>query len=98
MMVLGRGCKIAEKYIDDCGNTCAIGALAKAAGIDRETLKSDNQTFISSLSVLQEAIMAKFGFNEEHLNRIQSINDANADETERTDAVLTYVGNLKTTD
>jgi len=100
LMVLGKGCKRENYYIDECGNTCAIGALAKFASVDRQTLEKMGSNFISSHPDVALRITGKFGLSLHHQREIQRINDAFHDHNEdkRTEAVLRYVNRIEVTD
>lgn len=98
LMVLGKGCQIQNKYVNDCGKTCAIGALAKASSIDRGVLEEMEADFIFQHVDVANQIQIKFGLSLENQRQIQAINDDNESESTRTKKVLAYVGSLEVTD
>lgn len=79
--ILEQDCKIPHAYINDAGETCAIGALALAAGVSPQALKVNG----FNLSIVAKPdfampIMAKFGLTLDQQREIQRANDHRADD------------------
>ena len=89
--VINRDCKTCDMYRDEQGNTCAIGALAEAAGV-----RVPKYGFIGNKGVsigmpvssrwvikAGEAIAKKFGLDLEQQQEIQNLNDSSDNHTPR---------------
>ncbi len=93
-------------------HTCAVGALAQAAGVPDEVLLNAGTTCIhcrpddedvapsrrKATETIRNAIYEKFGINASDLSRIQRLNDAEAQRLKRVHEVTKFVGDLPTTD
>jgi len=93
--VVERDCEIRERYIDRDGRTCAVGALAVAAGVELNYRANYNCTGIGSprpkLVEMRRAIGAKFGLDEADLQRIQHTNDAIEAQSERRKKIAAFI-------
>lgn len=94
--ILASDCAIRHRYINAEGETCAIGALALAAGIEVETLEGWGSTgigFVEGYAPIKE----EFGLDKEELYLIQRANDAlsSFDQIERRVAVLTILDSIE---
>ena len=74
--ILAADCETRCVYYNE-GRTCAVGALAIAAGVSTATLIRHNNRAISSsfAAYIREAIRRKFGLTTEQLDGIQYEND-----------------------
>jgi len=93
--VLAADCATCGNYCDDLG-TCAIGALALAAGVDKEVLIIAeslgigavmpsiiwSQETVDAVTQMRQAIYAKFGLTGENQSTIQRWNDSVRDNKE----------------
>lgn len=90
--VIKSDCKIKQKYIDNDCNTCAIGALALAAGCSQEQLKVAGSSFIGFygdiILTLSTSITDKFGLSVDQQQAIQATNDDYTSPEERQAAIL----------
>lgn len=73
--LLKQDCQLKGQYMDDEGNTCAIGCLGLAAGVKPRTLRKYGGQPISWLAGLSRAIKRKFGLDWEQQLDIQRNND-----------------------
>lgn len=87
-------CLLAEYYIDEYDNTCAIGKLALAVGINKEFLLSKNQKWIGVLSDVFAPIHIKFGLTRENQIHIQNLNDLESTPEKRRQVIIEYVNSL----
>lgn len=82
-------CKIAHHYINEQGETCAIGALALAVGL---TLPDVDDTFKQNDPInhlpLCGLLMEKYNLSESTLSLIQAANDENETPESRRKAIL----------
>lgn len=98
-----------EELPDGTCNTCAIGKLALAAGINKSFFKQnayeDTPIFIhdtlneknicmEKLEPVVDAIFNMFGLSEESLSKIQDLNDNGNTPEERREAILEYIETL----
>lgn len=78
--LLAQDCEIRSRYINAYGQTCAIGYLAKAAGVPDEVLKTAGKKGIGSYTLpvvtIREAIQARFGLDALAMAEIQHANDS----------------------
>ena len=72
--ILQNDCQITGVFINNQGETCAVGALAKAAGITDDYLHYHAGVLDSQK--LCRAIKEKFGLSRQQLLEIQSTNDS----------------------
>jgi len=96
-------CKISSMYIDSNNCTCAIGALALAAGVSKTDLiiagaKSITNEYCDSTITILEATQKKFGLSPNNLREIQIRNDCNNSSFARQERILEYLNNLPITD
>lgn len=102
LSIIRSDCKLQDFYVSNCGKkTCAIGALALAAGISRKQLREGdgeddgrNGSSIRSRRDLRLAIVGRFDLNVGQLDRIQQINDETEDHHERVAKILEYLKSL----
>lgn len=89
--VISKDCKIASYYYKR-GQTCAVGALAIAAGVPVDVLKEGSQKVINgnydSTIEMRNAIHKKFGLSCGQLEVIQSQNDHFENSKDRRSAIL----------
>ena len=91
--------------------TCALGCLAKAAGIPDETLLAACSSYITCQPIdtsapveyqacfdIAKAIWQRFGLTVTEQRTIQIINDEKKDRDKRVNAVCGYVADLETTE
>lgn len=94
--IIKSDCKTRRVYIDCDGNTCAIGALAVAAGL---TLPSPGAVSQSNLiryyDELASPLMAAYGLDRYDLQMIQSLNDDYGTPKDRQNAILLYIDSLE---
>lgn len=93
--VIRRGCKIRYKYLNEDGNTCALGALGLAAGMKETVLRNHNKTPSAAFPSLRGIIKAKFGLESHQINQIQEINDTNSSMSARRAAILRYLNEIR---
>lgn len=74
--ILASDCKLAGEYYSR-GQTCAIGALALAAGVKKKLLKEQNDAGIDCkiMKPVASRIRKKFGMSIDEMAEIQEAND-----------------------
>ena len=87
-------CAIRSRYINADGETCAIGALALAAGCTEAQLRKAGDKRIGHLCAIPLAIRKKFDLDLEDMSRIQTENDWNDTSAARRSAILEYIKTL----
>lgn len=95
--VLSQDCKIKSLYINSEGETCAVGALALAAGAMPDYLLQQRTTTIGALPDICSLIEGKFGLTTAHLRIIQAVNDDENDDDLRRVFVLQAIDRLEET-
>lgn len=93
--ILAEDCKLQGRYINDEGETCAVGALGIAAGFHSVAMKTRNTTNILVFRALSDVIWDKLGLSLTHLHLIQRVNDAEEDPERRRAKVLQVVDILE---
>ncbi len=102
--IIARDCMTCGEYIEvpedrnpfkacDTKTTCAIGALALAAGVKPILLWKHNESGITAdeLRPVVRRIHATFGLEEKHLIDIQAENDGHFSPGRRRRAILRYL-------
>lgn len=86
--VLEKDCSIRYRYVED-GESCAVGALALAAGVLPERFaETDNAAKVGALQDVAEAVRQRFGIKLAVLTEIQYQNDVHEEVAWRRNAVL----------
>ena len=104
LAAIAEDCKLRFRYINNAGETCAIGKLALLAGVSEETLRAAGKTTIMSrepgddvlVDPIRDKIYEKFGLDECHLALIQELNDEIIFLKERRVQILGYLKGLTT--
>lgn len=100
MDVLEQDCILAGQYVNADGQTCAIGALAEAAGFDIKRLlgkRTNNRGILESedkrtlLGQMREAIKEKFGLSLSQMKLIQRHNDMNFSPEHRRGSIRNFL-------
>lgn len=74
--IIESDCKIKDRYVNENGSTCAIGALLRDAGVELPDLNSEkNVTVITELPDELKILQEVYGIEAMDAYRIQSIND-----------------------
>lgn len=92
--LIEKDCLARFHYVDEDGDTCALGCLALAAGVKRTTLRTYSRKIISFLPNVARKIESKFGLNAAHQDRIQYENDSTAYVHKRRSAIVAYLKGL----
>ena len=75
-------CKSIGEYLDVQGKTCVIGALARGAGVDDDTLRGGRSLFIAGdnptgeTENIREPVREKWGIPYEVQGELQAMNDS----------------------
>ena len=94
LKIVSKDCGAAAEYLDENGQTCAVGAIARAAGVTDKQLRRQNNNKIIRRPMLYRPIRERFGLTVEELMKIQNINDLYSDALVRRDAVKWIVSCL----
>lgn len=99
---LSNDCKIRFKYINDKGETCAIGCLAQLINFDLSEIQAEfcNGDYINSdraaIVKLSQELLKELGLSLSELKHIQKLNDNpdDLDITKRRMAIINYINSL----
>lgn len=86
--ILAKDCGLARRYINARGSTCAIGALALAAGVTPGALMDAGGSSIASLPKVSRAIERRFGLTAAMQRDLQFTNDWHPTRNRRRRGVL----------
>lgn len=90
--ILEADCDLQCKYVDEAGKTCAIGALALAAGVSPARFIGVNSLTIECLPDVRAKIQATFGLTFQKIADIQWANDSHDRVDSRRAKVLQVLG------
>jgi hypothetical protein len=98
LALIATDCENRFRYLHN-GQTCAVGCLARAAGVRDSTLIIANEhpigaQWIETISRMRDAILSKFGLTPSQLQTIQALNDGHTEREERVAAVTKYLNDL----
>lgn len=94
------------EYLNEQGETCAIGGLARAAGVNDETLRAARSYFINTgknnmrgdeadeyaaLARIRRTIARRYGLTNRQQQEIQNANDAINKQEDRRAAIVALV-------
>lgn len=89
--VISEDCQITHKYVNELGQTCAIGALCLATDLELPEFDDmENSESISCVWFCQD-LMMHYGLSEQNLIEIQNLNDTRPTPEERRQAILKYL-------
>jgi hypothetical protein len=98
---INEDCDIRHKYLNDDGQTCALGYLALKAGVDKLTLLAAGPVAISwaedngsPIDEIYKHIKSRFGLLINQQNIIQQLNDKGLDPSERRKTIVEYVSSI----
>lgn len=98
LKVIKSDCQIRRRYQDEQGQTCAIGGMAKAAGIKLPPAGSrNNGVGITGLKRMSGNLRKHYGLRIFDLMQIQGLNDEIANRRQRKKLIAEYVGTLTIT-
>lgn len=92
--LIKKDCQINGRYVDQDGNTCAIGCLALDAGVREATLLKKNTEPIYWFKWAYLRIKSKFGLDLEAQEQIQSLNDTSRNPKSRRRKIVHYLKSL----
>lgn len=88
--VLSEDCEITIVLMDSYGRTCAIGGLAKAAGVPADVLMSGDTRYEDS----ETAICDTYGLDKKAIDDLMGINDTQRSQKFRQEATVRYLDKL----
>lgn len=94
LRLIANDCGISTKYINDKGDkTCAVGAMALAAGVTKAKLRKLGKSQIGSVrcASIAVAIMEKFDLTPYQLTCIQQLNDFSGHIEFRRSEIIIYL-------
>lgn len=92
--LIKKDCQIKGHYVDGDGNTCALGCLALAAGVKKQTLENHNSSPIEWVETAYRKIKTKFGISLNQQSKIMGLNDSSSKPETRRKHIVRYLKTL----
>lgn len=92
--VIKGDCQIGGRYINEAGQTCAIGALCQAAKVkipDPSNIENDSCILSPALVAMVRGLKRAYGLEKHYLAEIQKINDLGWSPDDRQKIILEYL-------